>query len=313
MKRTSDTKPPIQRAGELFAKQHGVATDRQLRALGISSRRAHTLLRRDVWTRHASNLIVPCGSIDTWTRKAMAATLSAPRAMLSGPAGARLHGLDGFTEHDGIEVIVDDSVHVNRIDGVRYRYSRHLTAEDRHVIDHIPVTVLPVVLVQLHADGLASAQALDSALRSGFSPIWLREHFARWQLPNLTAATAMLQMLEDRVDGRLPRSWFQRLAKLLFTADGIELVDEHTVLDAKGKHLADLDLADVELQVGVECQSWEHHGSPGAQQRDLRRKRALRQLGWDIVEVWWSDLARTDEVLDDLRIALARARERQRP
>ena len=313
MKRTSKTKPPIQLAGELFAKQHGVATDRQLRALSISSRRANTLLRQQVWTRHASNLIVPCGSLDTWTRRAMAGTLSAPRAMLSGPAGARLHALDGFTDVDEIEVVVGDSVHVNRIDGVTYRYSRHLTKADRHVIDHIPVTVLPVVLVQLHADGLASAQALDSALRSGFSPRWLRKHFARWQLPNLTAATAMLQMLEERVDGRLPRSWFQRLAKLLFAANGVALVDEHPVFDARGKHLADLDLAEVELKVGVECQSWEHHGSPSAQQRDLRRKRALRKLGWEIVEVWWSDLARTDEVLDDLRIALARARDRQRP
>jgi hypothetical protein len=300
-------------AGDLFARQHGVAAVRQLRLLGITLRRQRTLERQQLWVPLASNLIVPRGSIDSWTRRAMAGTLSAPQAMLFGPSAARLHGLDGFTDHEGVEVIVADSAHVDPIDGVTYRYSRHLSTADRHTIERIPVTVLPVTLVQLHSRGHASGQALDSALRSGFSPRWMLEHFIRWQLPNLPAATALLQMLEERVDGRLPRSWFQRLGKMAFAAEGHVLVDEHPVFDAKGKHIADLDLADVELKVGVECQSWEHHGSPSAQQRDLRRKRSLRALGWEIVDVWWSDLERIDEVLADLRLALARARDSQRP
>ena len=120
----------------------------------------------------------------------------------------------------------------------------------------------------------------------------------------------MLDLLADRVDRRLPRSWFQRLAKDIFAAEAIHFVDEWPVHDSNGTLLAELDLANVELMVGVECQSWEWHGSPAAQQRDLRRKRRLRTLGWEIVEVWWSDLNRTEEVLTDLRIAVATAQAR---
>ena len=100
----------------------------------------------------------------------------------------------------------------------------------------------------------------------------------------------MLELLADRVDRRLPRSWFQRLAKDLFAAEAIHLVDEWPVYNTNGRRLAELDLANVDLQVGVECQSWEWHGSPSAKQRDLTRKRRLRVLGWEIVDVWWSDL-----------------------
>jgi G:T-mismatch repair DNA endonuclease (very short patch repair protein) len=44
--------------------------------------------------------------------------------------------------------------------------------------------------------------------------------------------------------------------------------------------------------------------------RDLRRKRRLRTLGWEIVDVWWSDLNRTAEVLADVRLAITVARAR---
>jgi hypothetical protein len=33
----------------------------------------------------------------------------------------------------------------------------------------------------------------------------------------------------------------------------------------------------------------------------------LRQLGWEIVDVWWSDLDRMDAVLADLRLAIDKA------
>ena len=87
-------------------------------------------------------------------------------------------------------------------------------------------------------------------------------------------------------------------------------VDEFPVFDTDGHRLAVLDLADPDLMVAVECQSWEHHGSPRAQQRDLVRKRRLRQIGWDVVEVWYSDLDRVDEVAADVRISIERARAR---
>ncbi len=57
-------------------------------------------------------------------------------------------------------------------------------------------------------------------------------------------------------------------------------------------------LADVEHRIGIECQSWAWHSTPAAQRADARRKRAVRRIGWEIVDVWWSDLKRMDDVVE---------------
>jgi hypothetical protein len=152
--------------------------------------------------------------------------------------------------------------------------------------------IRPVALVQIAAeDGRdASARALDSMLRNGDSPTWVRQICTPLRRQGLGGPAIVMRQLDERVDGRLPRSWFQRLAKRILDGRGIRLVDEHPVRDDNGKVIAELDLADLDLRIGVECQSWRWHATPAARARDAARKRRLRQLGWEIVEVWWSDL-----------------------
>ena len=106
----------------------------------------------------------------------------------------------------------------------------------------------------------------------------------------------------------MPRSWFQRIAGRVLAAAGIRLVDEYPVRDRNGVLLAELDLADPVRKVGVECQSWQWHATPTAQHRDARRKGMLRQLGWEIVDVWWSDLRHPDRIIGEV-MYLLRARD----
>ena len=68
--------------------------------------------------------------------------------------------------------------------------------------------------------------------------------------------------------------------------------------------LAELDLAIPECKIGVECQSWRWHASPAAKARDSARKRRLRLLGWELVEVWWTDLGRMDELAAELMMLI---------
>ena len=107
-------------------------------------------------------------------------------------------------------------------------------------------------------------------------------------------------LLGERVDKALPRSWFQRVAGRVLATAGIRLVDEYPIRDDRGVLLAELDLADPVRKVGVECQSWRWHATPTAQHRDARRRGMLRQLGWEIVDVWWSDLQHPDRVIAEL-------------
>jgi very-short-patch-repair endonuclease len=115
-------------------------------------------------------------------------------------------------------------------------------------------------------------------------------------------------LLGERVDNRLPRSWFQRVAGRVLTRVGIRLVDGYRIRDRHGIVLAELDLADPVRKVGVECQSWQWHASPDAQHRDARRKGMLRQLGWEIVDVWWSDLRHPERVIGEV-VCLLRSRD----
>ncbi|HEY4331049.1 MAG TPA: hypothetical protein VGM78_00705 [Ilumatobacteraceae bacterium] len=286
---------------ELLSQQHGVASVRQLRALGVSLRRQQSLEASGALAIFGPGIVIATGNAPTWHQRAMAATLSVPGSVLTGGAAARLHRLDGFSRHASMEVLAGRGARPSQVSNVTTRRSRVLGAHDRHVIDHIPVTTVPVTLIQLAAGGHEVGQALDSALRDGSHPRWLRDTFVRWRGNGVSGPATLLDLLADRVDRRLPRSWFQRMASEILVSHGIELEDEWPVHDADGRRVAELDLACVDLKVGVECQSWAWHGSPAAQYRDLQRKRTLGDMGWEIVEVWWSDLDRFDGPLRQLR------------
>ncbi len=270
------------------------------------------MLANNLWRRASPGVIALVGAPSTWHQDAMMSTLATRGALLSSAAAARLCALDGFADAKTLQIVIPMGGHDRSPAGVEVRWSRRLTTADKYVVNGIPVTTLPVTLIHLHADGLAAEKALDSVLRQHKPTQWLRQTFDRWRIGDRKgSATQMLQLLDDRMGQRLPRSWFQRLSHRIFDAECIHFVDEWPVHDGSGTLIAELDLANVDLKVGVECQSIEFHTSPADVARGVRRSRALRKLGWDIVEIWWSDLERMDDALADIRFALARARKLQ--
>ena len=152
----------------------------------------------------------------------------------------------------------------------------------------------------------AAAQALASMLRAQDSAGWFAHVAHRFRRQGTSGPSVVLGLLHERIDGRLPRSWFQRLAKRALAGRDIRTVDEFPVGSASGDFLAHLDLAMPSLQIGVECQSWKWHATPTARAADARRRRRLKSMGWEIVEVWWSDLDHLDEVVDELRALIDR-------
>jgi len=127
----------------------------------------------------------------------------------------------------------------------------------------------------------------------------IAEHVVDARAIPVLSVGATLALLAP-ADTRLPRSWFQRIAGRILASAGIRLVDEYPVRDRRGILLAELDLADPTRKVGVECQSWRWHATPTAQHQDARRRGVLRQLGWEVVDVWWSDLRHPDRVIGEL-------------
>jgi hypothetical protein len=98
-----------------------------------------------------------------------------------------------------------------------------------------------------------TARALDSALRMGVSTDELRTVAQTWRRRGRRGPPALLVLLGERVDNRLPRSWFQRVAARVLAVAGVRLVDEYPVRDRRGILLAELDLADPARQLLSRC------------------------------------------------------------
>jgi very-short-patch-repair endonuclease len=268
---------------ELMAAQHGVASTTQVRTAGISRRVERRLLRDRVIDQ-------PCRGV----------------VAISHGASARLHVLDGFAEHDTVDVLGTRGANPHHRLGVTVHRTRAEIGPHLTEVGGIPtLTVAATLALLAPAAGIGpTARALDSALRDGIPAEELRTVATAWRRRGRAGPPALLMLLGERVEHRLPRSWFQRLAKGVLARAGVRLVDEYPVRDARGILLAELDLADPDRKVGVECQSWQWHATPTAQHRDARRRGALRQLGWEIVDIWWSDLHHADRVIAEVAYLL---------
>jgi hypothetical protein len=155
------------------------------------------------------------------------------------------------------------------------------------------------------AHGRAHAsRALDGALRLGTSIEDIQRVVADRVARGRPGPRQLLVLLDEKTDKRLPRSWFQRLAAQAINRYGWAFEDEVPIYDADGRLLAELDLALPTFKVGVECQSWRWHATPSARAWDSLRKRRLRRLGWELIELWWADLRRMDDVLATIAVAV---------
>lgn len=295
---------------DLLDRQDALVSTAQLRGIQVPRGVVRHRLATGEWIRPAPGVIGLPGPI-TWERRVRIALLAAgPRALAAHGTAARLHRFDGYDRHEGVSVCSIGGAHIHAPEGTRVSRTRTVTSRHRLELPNgLAVVCIPVALVQVAADdgADAAARALDGVLRSGANPRWITTVVGELARPGLSGPATVVRLLSERVDRRLPRSWFQRLAKRALSTDEWVFVDEWPVHDGT-RLLAELDLAIPALKVGVECQSWAWHATPAAKDRDNRRRRRLRELGWEIVDVWWTDLDRIDEVARDLDLVVERRR-----
>jgi hypothetical protein len=299
----------MRQASALFGGQDSLATTSQLLSAGVTEGVIRQRVRSGEWERPAQGVVALSGVSWSWRRRARRALLATGlESALAASSAARVHGFDGFDDDERVVVTAADGVVLRQGAGWSTVRATRLQGRDCVAVDGLRCVMRPVALVQVAAtDGVdAAGRALDSMLRSGDSPDWIRSVAERWKGHGVAGPPTVLALLDQRVAGRLPRSWFQRLAKRALQSRGFRMVDEHPVHASDGRLIAELDLALPELQIGVECQSWRWHATPTARAADAARKRRVRLLGWELVEVWWNDLHRLDEVVAELFLLIDR-------
>ncbi|MGH9213191.1 MAG: hypothetical protein ACRD2C_21340 [Acidimicrobiales bacterium] len=121
----------------------------------------------------------------------------------------------------------------------------------------------------------------------------------------------MRAMLNERLGrGTFAQSGFETVTMRLVCSVGLpEPVLQHHVRD--GAFSAYLDLAWPAILWAVECDSLAWHSGKQSHEWDRFRRRMLKQLGWDIVEVTYDDVTKrrrtTGEQLRELYVARKRA------
>jgi hypothetical protein len=296
---------------ELFATQDGLALTTQLHGLGVSHAEIRRHLARQVWTKLDGHVVAVSGQPMTWIRRVRAASLAlGPQAAASHGTAGRLHGFDGFADHAGITFTTVQAFHhtahpqlLTIVPIVKVHRSKLLEAGDVIDSNGIPVVRKDVALVGIAGEFPRAKveRALDTALRDGLKLAAIEQTASRFRRRRVSGPALLAELVALRRQPRLPKSWFQRVVANVLAEHDVAFVDEHPVRDKSGAALAYLDLAIPHLKIGVECQSWEWHGTPTAQAADAARRRKLRMRGWEIVDVWWKDLDRPEEIAAELR------------
>lgn len=278
----------------LAARQHGLATRKQLAALGLTESGCRNLVERGEWRWRSSTVLQVLGSAPTTEQELLLHALDVDvDAAISHETSMARWGTPGFSLWP---------VHVTG-DRVRGRRRKHLAIvhqprllQPEHVIelDGIRTTTPTRTLFDLagviHPGRLE--RALDNALASGLTSIpLLNSMLNQLACRGRKGITLMRALLEARPIGYVPpasglESRFQQLARRAgwwtFSRQ-INVGDEHS-------WLARVDFVEREQRIIVEVQSDRFHTALLDREADKRRIALLSAAGWTVLEVKEHDL-----------------------
>ena len=220
----------------------------------------------------------------------MIATLACG-GVVSHEAAAVLHGLDGV---GGQPLVLTVPATVRgEVPGFCVHHTTRLDDADITVVDGIPVTNVARTLCDLGAvvrDDVVE-QALDEAMRKGFSLRWIEERLDQVDRPGKSGTASLRRVLArpDRV-GPLPDSRFERLIQRVLTSAGLPPpVRQHPVYNAEGRLLGRIDVAWPDIKLGIEATSQRWHGADSQRRRDAKRDGAIENEGWELLYPEWRD------------------------
>ena len=186
----------------------GVAHCSVARAHGITWHREQRLVANGILDRPASRVVRCTAVASTWRQRCRIATLAPGRGVISHGAAARLHGLDGFADHQPVDLLCHKGAWPGRPGEVITHFSRGLTDADVVEVDGIPVLSVPATLALLAPHGGAgpTSRAVVSALRAGWTVDELRAGAVRWRRRGRPGPGALLHALDAVGQASTPSS-----------------------------------------------------------------------------------------------------------
>jgi hypothetical protein len=288
---------------------HGVISARVASELGIPGSALRSWCSQQRLARPAPEVYVVAGASPSW-RQHVSVAVHSTDGWASHRTAASLWELDGQqSRHVG--VLTPKGRRRERHGEWVVHETRRLRGVDLDEIDGIPCTAVARTILDLPAvvRPFAVAQALDTACRRWPDALeTTAQRFLEISGRGRKGTALLRAMLDERLGrGRFTQSAFETLALRLVKAIGLpEPVPQYEVRE--GTFVAFLDLAWPAIKWGLECDSLAWHSGKRAHEWDRKRRRRLKQLGWDLVEVTYDDVTkRRHQTAEQLR-ALHRAR-----
>jgi predicted transcriptional regulator of viral defense system len=287
--------PLWQLVTDFVRSRHGVITTVEAAALGIPPYRLSKWVQSGRLVHPAAGVYVLAGTSSTWHQRVRIATGSGG-GWASHRAAAALWALDGF-EPRSIEVVTLRGRRRKRR-GWKVHESRTLRGIDLAEVDGIPCTSVVRTILDLPAvtHGYVVGKALDHACRreEGMLEAIVQRHL---ELPRRGRRGAVLlsEMLDERLGtGKFAETDFEDRALQVVRSIGLPEPElQYEVRD--GDFVAYLDLAWPDIKWLVECDSLAFHSGKGPHEWDRQRRRRLKRLGWDPVEVTFDDVTKRCE------------------
>ena len=291
---------------ELASEQHGVFARQQASVIGYSRKQIDYLIGRDIVSPRRRGVLAFTAVPSSWRSDLMAAVLGGGGSHASHRAAACLHGLDGFDEPQPVEVTVargrypvDDQVIV-------HRWTRPDRGDCTRV-DGIPVESVASTLARLGAVVPVGRveQALDDALRRGYSLQWIKQTAERLHRPGPTGTGPLLRLLSDPArQHSVPDSIFERMTARVLAAADLPPPSLQYPVRLHGDRTARIDIAWPEVKWGIECHSRRYHFGPARSRADHDRDHQLAMAGWQVTYLTWHQLQDPDYVIELARTML---------
>jgi very-short-patch-repair endonuclease len=287
----------------LAERQHGVVARWQLAGRGIGRGVIEARLRRgSLHLVHRGVYAVGHARLDRWGRWMAAVLACGEDAVLSHRSAGRCWGLLRGSDNAGVDVSRPRG-HRRRVGILTHR--ANLPADERTVVDGVPVTTVPRTIFDIAALGnrREAERTLHEAEVQGLTDrLSLPDLLVRY--PGYPGAPLLRELLGIGSGGGATINDFEAVFA--------DLVDRHQLprprfnpdLLVRGRHLRP-DCVWDERRVIVELDGRAVHGTRRAFESDRERDRILAAEGWRVLRITWRQLADSPEaVVRDVRRTL---------
>jgi very-short-patch-repair endonuclease len=272
----------------LAASQFGVFSREQALADGASPRQIQRRIAQGRWVSPLPRVYRIAGVAADRHQAAMAAALWAgDGALVSHGSAGLLWGIDGV-RGPKTELWVPAPRNPRARDVVVHRGER-LDRADRTNLGPIPITTPVRTLIDV--SGRLEDDRLLAAMESVFrrqlgTPDRLAARLAALRDSGRPGAGRLAALLERRGDGRPLESTLEGKVWHLLSRSALPLpARQHWVTTPGGRYR--LDFAWPDRKLGLEADSWEHHGDRVAFGKDRERLSELVAMGWRVLLVTW--------------------------